>query len=74
MAVSMTEIGRMMYVTAKGYLNIPTVINMKATGRMIFNMVKVLISSTRAIVMKVLISWANVLAQVFTIMLMVINM
>ena len=36
----------------KGYLNIPTVINMKATGRMIFNMEKVLITFTRVTVMK----------------------
>ena len=56
MAVSMKEIGKMMSVTEKGYLNIPMEINTMVTGRMIFNTEEVLTTFTRAIVMKVLIS------------------
>ena len=40
----------------KGYLNIPMEINTTVIGRMIFNTEEVHTTSTRAIVMKVLIS------------------
>ena len=56
MALNTMETGRMMFVTEKGSLNIPMEINMMVTGRMIFNMEKVLITFTRATVMRARIS------------------
>ena len=52
----MTVIGKMMSVMEKVLLNIPTAINMKATGQMISNTERGLTFSIQETAMRVLIS------------------